>query len=295
MSTSLTRRFAALAGGSAALLALGAWAITRGIAAPPTIDARLADGAEVTGTAITVAAVRPAGAAQPIIYAADTSAFAATLHAGVPAIAALRTRAGEARFIVATDDHARRQGVWHRQSLTPTGDTVDIAFGARNGAPIGETVLRVGGRVVTRTSDTWLKARGGWLLASRDVISYHDGRELGRLHTEFRTDLSHLGGTGTTTAGVAGAAWREALVPIGRVVAAVVLPGTLGAQAYNCSREVSRAFDTIDRYLEADAMFGAALLSDNPTAMVGAAITLNNAFRDMIVAQSTLNACVAAI
>jgi hypothetical protein len=292
MSSSLTRRFAALAGGSAALLALGTWGIARGVVTSPTVDARLADGAEVAGTAIVVASVQPIGNPRPLAVATDTVRYAATLHAGVPATAALRTSAGDARVVVAADDQARRQGVWHRQMLTPAGDTVDIAFAARNGAPVGETELRVGGRVVSRTHDAWLRARGGWLLASRDVITYRDGRELGRLRTEFHPDFARLGGSGRTSAGMAGLPWRDALVPIGRVVAAVVLPGTLGAQANNCAKEISTAYNTIERYLEADGMFGAALLSGNPTAMMGAAINLNNSYKDMVTAQNTLNQCV---
>jgi hypothetical protein len=260
-------------------------------------DIRLAGGSVITGRAITVVRGSQPGALLPRTLFVDTSRYRTTL-AGARTSVAVETRAGSLEFPIATLGAIARGGSWRHAGRPRSGAAVDLEFRSVNGAPASEVVARVGGEIVSRTVDHWLRARGGWLLQEREIIAYRQGLEVGRIETTFETDLQLLAATTPRRAVLVAMteAAADALRPILTGAAGLLLPATLQAQSSAaCGQEVNYAFDTIDGYIASLANFARALESENPFAIAAAIVVTNAAYQKMDRAQLTLDDCVAQI
>ncbi len=180
-----------------------------------------------------------------------------------------------------------RRHEWTARSAAPEGagyvGTRTATFVREGEAPVSEMTYRRGSEVVARVATIWVPVPGGWLLRSRTVTAFRDGRPVSSVETvavdqRVSVERGALGARSVATADVAS------------VWAAVRATDTdKASEEGDCQKEFDAMNDALDRFTIASvAMLGCLA---GPWACFAATLTVVTAARGVDVAEARLNRC----
>lgn len=221
----------------------------------------------------------------------DTAIFEGALRRGEVRVAA--TSQGQRFFLSVAMTGSTRPGapVGRRHEWTARApEGVDRSIRVRTAtfvregeAPVSEMTYRRGAEVVARVTTTWVRVTGGWLMQSRTLTAFRDGRPVSSVETVVRDRRVAIGSgalsassAATTDASGVGGALRER----GEGVA---------SEAGDCEKEFDNMFDALDRYWFASTTMVACL--GGPLACFASSMAVMLAARGVDVAESRLDRC----
>ena len=177
---------------------------------------------------------------------------------------------------------------WSVRSDAPPGVAAlgvrSATYVAKGGAPASEATYSRGAEVVATVSTTWVRVQGGWLMKSRTLTAFKDGRPTASVETRV---LSQQITAGASAAGALMLASTEATA-VGNVLSSAG-PGAASEEA-PCQAEFDAMFDALDRWWYST--LGLAACSAGPLGCFGAAVNLWFAGRNVDVREARLDRCI---